>query len=202
MRVTTSRICLAALVFLGPPALAGGEARTSSGSTVASASPTSEGSLRDLLARSSQSLSALDRALGMQAPAARQAASADCVSSRSCSVAAALDALKAAANEIRDELRGRKADETRLGGDFGDAAADAVRPLLQALPQWQHVARDLPQDATALRQSPALAQAAPKLRPTLQSLVESLRTTIDYLRYSGVATQPLESALAQGTRSS
>jgi hypothetical protein len=161
------------------------------GQSARAAPAAAERELKDVIVATFTAFAAFRNAIGMPGSAAKDTQNANCVSSARCGLDAALDQLRASAEVLRDELRGLQADENRLGGPFGKGAADALYPAAETLSRWNRLA--------ASRAS-STQPAASRLPSTIQAVSTAVRVAVDYLRFSGVATQPLEALVAANAR--
>src|ERR1700722_11845596 len=153
---------------------------------------------RKAIDMTSKAFHALHQALGMPAEAAKDANNSACAEDKKCSLATAIDATQASGFQIREEVAGRKRDDTALGGDFGNAAAAGLLPAVEALPLWDRAARGTQQlelNSAQARKDAALIKLAPKLAAARDDTRATLQAAVDYLKFSGVPTQRLETAL-------
>ena len=150
-----------------------------------------EAQLRSLIGTTSQAFAGLDDALGLKDQPGVAAANAACATRGTCSVGNALDDLKAIAGAVHDEIQQHRSDETRLGDAFTQPAVALLLQVLQALPAWTALAHSSP----LLHADPALAQ---KWAGTRQACLGALRAAVDYVKFSGGATQQAEALLGSG----
>jgi hypothetical protein len=159
-----------------------------------------EKSLRSALESTFTHFSALHEVLGLRPQASSDSEHAVCVQSKSCTLAAALDYAKLSALDLRDEAQGMQRDDTRLGSSFGPKATEAVHAAIQdavELVRLDRVLDSMKASKSFPRKAPDLASAAPALQPALQRTMEALRALTDYLNFSGVPAQDLQTALAE-----
>jgi hypothetical protein len=162
-----------------------------------------EAELRAVTADTFRSFGDIRRALGMPEEADKDAQNSNCVMTRRCSLEASLDLLRASADVLRDEIRGLQADDDRLAGPFGKAATDAVLPAAQMLARWKRITASLqpsPGNASAASRASPLQSPAAKLPATRLAVATAVRAAVDYLGFSGFATEPLVSLLADESK--
>lgn len=158
-----------------------------------------EKSLRSAVEATFKSFSDLHAVLGLRPQMTADAEQAACVTTRSCTLAAALKKLQLSALDLRDESQGFQRDDTRLGGSFGATATEAMRAAIRAATDLTRSGRELDslRSGKALaKKAPELASAAPELQPAVGRVFEALRALLDYLNFSGVPTQDLQASLA------
>jgi hypothetical protein len=146
-----------------------------------------ETALRNLIGPTARALAAFDDALGLRQEAAIPAHAAGCVSDGTCDVASALDALREAADTVREQTGQLRSDDTRLGSTFAAPAVAALLPAVQSLPTW-----DQARTSAALQSNSALAQ---KWSLTQRAVVAAMQAGVGYLKFSGADTSKLEAAL-------
>jgi hypothetical protein len=147
-----------------------------------------EAALRNLVGPTARALAAFDDALGLRQEAAVPAHAAGCVADGTCDLASALDALRVAADTVREQTGQLRRDDTRLGSTFTAPAVAALLPAAQALPAW-----DQAHNSAALQSNSALAQ---KWSLTQRAIVAAMQAGVGYLKFSGADTSKLDAPLA------
>lgn len=170
----------------------------------AKADPTTvENDLKSIVVTSSRAIEKLSEALGLKDQAEKMKKNADCLEKNECGVKDAVDTLNGGSSALTKEIENKKKGGEKLSGDASSKALQAIGPGIKAFPLWKRVldgAKALSKDTAAMMKAPALAKALPAVPTAAKGTVDLLKTTTDYLTFSGVDTSTLKADLDAGMK--
>ena len=161
-----------------------------------------EATLNDINQINSLALSLLSEALGDKESAAKAAKNGEDIKNGKIGLSESTSVVSDMSAQVKAQMEKFQSEGKKLDASSGTAAANALLPVVLAIPLWKVVIDGVKSlDASSAMRFAGLVQVAPKVPVAAKGTLDMLQAGVAYLTYSGVDTKKLASELSDKAKS-